>query len=201
MCVCMLSRVQLFSTPWTVARQAPLSMGILQARILEWVAISSSRGSSWPRDWTCISCCSCIGRRILNHWTMWETLCLYHMTQQLYFWAFFTEKSGHVFTQKLYVNVCNVYSSFIQNKLSQTGNNPDVFQLGERLNKLCSVYGILIIRNKIKMKRWQHQRKIIRNKLVTTWMSLLRFTLSGKNQSPKVAHYAISLVILEMTKL
>ena len=33
-------------TPWTVAYQAPLSMGILQARILEWVAISSSRGSS-----------------------------------------------------------------------------------------------------------------------------------------------------------
>ena len=30
--------------------------GILQARILEWVVISSSRGSSWPRDWTCISC-------------------------------------------------------------------------------------------------------------------------------------------------
>ena len=30
--------------------------GILQARILEWVAISFSRGSSWPRDWTCILC-------------------------------------------------------------------------------------------------------------------------------------------------
>ena len=30
-------------SPWTVARQAPLSMGILQARILEWVAMSSSR--------------------------------------------------------------------------------------------------------------------------------------------------------------
>ena len=29
--------------------------GILQARILEWVATSSFRGSSWPRDWTCIS--------------------------------------------------------------------------------------------------------------------------------------------------
>ena len=27
--------------------------GILQARILEWVAISFSRGTSWPRDWTC----------------------------------------------------------------------------------------------------------------------------------------------------
>ena len=30
--------------------------GILQARILEWVAISSSRESSRRRDWTCISC-------------------------------------------------------------------------------------------------------------------------------------------------
>ena len=34
---------------------SPLSMGILQARILEWVAMPSSRGSSWPRDRTHIS--------------------------------------------------------------------------------------------------------------------------------------------------
>ena len=34
------------ATPQTVAFQAPLSMGILQARILEWVAMPSSRGSS-----------------------------------------------------------------------------------------------------------------------------------------------------------
>ena len=38
---------------------------ILQARMLEWVAISFSRGSSWPRDWTHVSCVSCIGRWIL----------------------------------------------------------------------------------------------------------------------------------------
>ena len=38
--------------PWTVARQAPLSLGILQARILEWVAMPSSRESSQPRDQT-----------------------------------------------------------------------------------------------------------------------------------------------------
>ena len=144
-CVCVLSRVQLFSTLWTVVRPAPMSMGILQARMLEWVVISSSRGSSWPRDGSCISC---IGRWILYRWTTWETLCLYYMTQKLYFWAFFTEKSEHVFTQKLYVNVCNVHRSFIQNKLSQTGNNPDVFQLDEWLNKLCSVYGILLASNK-----------------------------------------------------
>ena len=35
--VCVLSHVQLFVTPWTVARQVPLSMGILQTRTLEWV--------------------------------------------------------------------------------------------------------------------------------------------------------------------
>ena len=38
--------------------------GIFQARILEWVAISYSRGSSPPRDQTCVSC---IGRQILYH--------------------------------------------------------------------------------------------------------------------------------------
>ena len=41
--------------------------GILQARILEWVAMSSSRGSSQPRDQTCVSYVSCIGRRFLYH--------------------------------------------------------------------------------------------------------------------------------------
>ena len=39
---------QLFETPWTVLCQAPLSMGFFQASILEWFAISFSRGSSQP---------------------------------------------------------------------------------------------------------------------------------------------------------
>ena len=43
--------------------------GIFQARILEWVATSSSRGSSRPRDQTCVSC---IGRQILYHCATWE---------------------------------------------------------------------------------------------------------------------------------
>ena len=50
-----LSRVRLFATPWTVAYQAPPFHGILQARILQWVAISFSRGSSRPRDRTQVS--------------------------------------------------------------------------------------------------------------------------------------------------
>ena len=46
----MLCHVQFFVTPWTAACQAPLSLGILQTIILEWVARPSSRGSSQPRD-------------------------------------------------------------------------------------------------------------------------------------------------------
>ena len=41
-----LSHVRLFATLWTIDRLAPLSMGVLQARTLEWVVISSPRGSS-----------------------------------------------------------------------------------------------------------------------------------------------------------
>ena len=48
--VWMFSHVLLFATPWTIACQTPLSLGILQARLLEWVAMLSSRGSSQPTD-------------------------------------------------------------------------------------------------------------------------------------------------------
>ena len=44
--------------------------GIFQARILEWVDISFSRGSSWPRDRTHVSCVSCIAGRFLTHWAI-----------------------------------------------------------------------------------------------------------------------------------
>ena len=42
-------------------------LGILQARILEWVAVPSSRGSSSPRDGTQVLYVSCSGRRVLHH--------------------------------------------------------------------------------------------------------------------------------------
>ena len=41
--------------------------GILQARILEWLAMPSSRGSSQPRDRTWISYILCIGKQVLYH--------------------------------------------------------------------------------------------------------------------------------------
>ena len=42
-------------TPWTAAHQAPLSMGILQIRILEWIAMLFSRGPSQPEEETQVS--------------------------------------------------------------------------------------------------------------------------------------------------
>ena len=53
---------------------------ILQAGILEWVAISYSRGSCWPRYQTCVSGVSCVGRQILYHWATWEDWILIHTT-------------------------------------------------------------------------------------------------------------------------
>ena len=50
------SCVRRYATPWTVAHQAPPSMGILQAGLLEQVVMASSRGSSQPRDQTWVSC-------------------------------------------------------------------------------------------------------------------------------------------------
>ena len=65
--VCVKS-LQLCPTLWDLMGCSPPGSsvhGILQARILEWVAMSSSRGSSQPRDWTLVSYTSCIGRWIL----------------------------------------------------------------------------------------------------------------------------------------
>ena len=74
-----LSRVQLFATLWSIAHAGSSVHGIFQARILEWVTISFSRGSSQPRDWTQVSH---IAGRCFNLWatrearTLLFTLCL-----------------------------------------------------------------------------------------------------------------------------
>ena len=47
---------------------------MFQAKILEQVAISSSRGSFRSRDRNQVSCSSCLGRQILYHWATWEAL-------------------------------------------------------------------------------------------------------------------------------
>ena len=62
-----LSRVQLFCSPMDCSPPGSSVHGIFQARVLEWVAFSSSRRSSQPRDWIWVSCFG--GRRF----TVWAT--------------------------------------------------------------------------------------------------------------------------------
>ena len=85
---CMLgcfSCVQLFVTPWIVALQAPLSMEVFQARILEWVAKPSSRGSSWPRDLPRLQHC----RQILYCWATREAHHVIHAHTKSYICVLF----------------------------------------------------------------------------------------------------------------
>ena len=75
--------------------------GIPQARILEWVVISLSRGSSWPRDRTWFSC---TGKIILYHWATSET-------QK----APLEQRSGIIFTSKVvYIFPSSCDSSLFQ---------------------------------------------------------------------------------------
>ena len=55
--------------------------GIFEARILEWVTISSSRQSSWPRDQTCVCCVFCIGRHLGNLIRMFNSVQLLSCVQ------------------------------------------------------------------------------------------------------------------------
>ena len=68
------ARVQLFATLRTVAPPGSSVHGILQRKIVEWVVISSFRGSSQNKDWTCIFC---IGWQILYHWATGKPLRMY----------------------------------------------------------------------------------------------------------------------------
>ena len=73
---CMLSRfscVWLSATLWTIYSPPGSSVhGVLQARILVWVAMPGSRGSSQLRDQTHVSYISCIGRWVFTTSTIWK---------------------------------------------------------------------------------------------------------------------------------
>ena len=74
-CACLLncfSHVQLFVVLWTLAIQGPPSMGMPEARILEWVSMPSSRGSSPHRDQTQVSCSLQYCKQILYCWATRE---------------------------------------------------------------------------------------------------------------------------------
>ena len=62
--VCVLSHVQLFATTWTVAHQAPLSMGFSRQEYWSRLPLPIPGDLNQPRDQTCISFISRIGRQI-----------------------------------------------------------------------------------------------------------------------------------------
>ena len=74
MYACVLSRSVMSSLcdPMDCSPPGSAVHGTVQARIPQWVAISFSRGSSWPRVLTCVSCVFCIDRWTLYHWTTGE---------------------------------------------------------------------------------------------------------------------------------
>ena len=84
-----------------IAHQAPLSMGILQARILEWAAISFSRGSSWPRGWMGVSCI--VGRLIV--WATREVRMWKNLQKNIYIF-----KSYQRLWKKIRKDITNHYS-------------------------------------------------------------------------------------------
>ena len=74
------SVAQLCMTLWDSTDCSPSGSsvhGISQVRILEWVAVSFSRGSSWPKDWTHVSCISCNGKWIFYHWATGKPIYVY----------------------------------------------------------------------------------------------------------------------------
>ena len=76
--------------------------GILQARMLKWVAISFSRGSSWPRGWTQVSC---IAGRLFTDWA----------TRELFYWKklIFNSKpsTSNRWVQSLLQTILSILSS------------------------------------------------------------------------------------------
>ena len=84
----------LFATPYAISPPGSSVHGISQAGMMEWVAISFSRGSSRPRDRSQVSCTSCTDRQILYRWATWVALnvfgeTLFHLLQKLIYSSWF----------------------------------------------------------------------------------------------------------------
>ena len=119
--------------------------GSLQARMLEWAAMPSVRGSSRPRNWTRVSCVTCIAGRFLsqlsrqgspgNHLPIcfpsifaWETLCLTHIGIMEKLFKKIVMPESHPTETDLIALGCVTWASlsfFIMVKKHITGNIPN----------------------------------------------------------------------------
>ena len=115
--------------------------GILQARILEWVAVPSSRGSSWPRDQTWVSCIA--GR----FFTAWELFLKSHSVNDFRSWPLFASQKQRGVKPGLVISflfdIIHVSMPFSQNGRMREGGERGV-QDGEHMytrGRFMSMYG------------------------------------------------------------
>ena len=111
--VWLLSRVQLFCDPMDSSPQGSSDPGLSEARILEWISISSSRGSFWPRDQTVTG----IGRQILYHWATWGAHDLYLSLNTKKFHKQSCFSTIMVYLDSLSI-ICTKMIQFVQEKLA-----------------------------------------------------------------------------------
>ena len=114
----LLSHVQFFETPWTVAHQVPLSMEF--SRQEYWVAIPFSRGSSRPRDWTWVS------RTAGGFFTIWATREAFQCETHHKFSLYCCKSTKHVLTNLLQVTIILRTQRGCQRGPLQTKKNIDV---------------------------------------------------------------------------
>ena len=114
--------------------------GIFQGRILAWVASSYSRGSSQPKNWTGVSCISCIGRWIIWHWASWEAQSLYINKRKN--WESFLPVSPWNQIHSL-IYPCNTYLNLIVQcagdiNVSKTKQNSYLRKIIRQIREICS---------------------------------------------------------------
>ena len=103
---------------WSLSHFSSVN-GIFHARLLEWVAILSSRRSSQPRVWTHVSCDSGLGRLILDHWVSWKVLRnIYKWNQSLIYRHSWSFESTFLFSKIFWMigitwNICEYFPIFV----------------------------------------------------------------------------------------
>ena len=141
-------------TPWTAVRQSPLSMGILQARILEWVAMPSARGSSQHRDRTQVSH---IAGGFFTHWATRKAQ-----------WCFYINTNIKIYFSVLKKGKANVAKCWMEEEGIMV---PVVFF--QFLQMLWKVF----IKKK-KKKKWQESLPWLWLPIQTSWSALNLFNLT-----------------------
>ena len=120
--------------------------GILQARILEWVAMPSSSRSSWPRDWTCILVSPALVDVFFTTSATWEALQIHIVKQQSGLpWLLSSKKSSCNSGDGLQCRRCS-FSPWLERSPGWGNGNPFQYSClekshGQRSQVGCSPWG------------------------------------------------------------